>query len=72
MAFCLVVEAHSFKWNNAGKVNATGVHVRAPQIDRKFSTFGPSAIVVTTVMMTRTVRLTFFKVYRFLDFGIPL
>jgi len=53
MALCLGVVAHAFKWNKAGKVNAIGVHVKAPASERNLFSFVPIAIVNPTVTPTR-------------------
>lgn len=59
IAFCFVVFAHTLKWNRAGKVNAIGVHVSAPKIDKNLSSLSPKRMVRATVNATIIALLIF-------------
>lgn len=65
------VSATAFRWNRAGKVNAIGVQVRAPTMDKNLSSLSPSRIVKQTVKNTRMVLEWFLKTCLFLDFYHP-
>ena len=64
--------AHAFKWNAAGRVNAIGVHERAPLNERNLLIFCLSDIVKQTVNTTSNVLVKFLVIYLFLDFGHDL
>ena len=70
MNFQTLVSAHDFKWNRAGKVNAMGVQVKAPKMERNLSSLSPSRIVMATVAPTITVLVMFLSICLLLVFSI--
>lgn len=67
--FYPVVLAHAYKWKEAGRVNAIGVHATAPSRDKNLSILLPSDKVKTTVTITKIVLVIFFIIILFLDLG---
>ena len=70
-AFWDVVSAQAFRWNIAGKVNAIGVQVTEPRIDRNLSSLSPSMIVITTTTQITQVLVMFLLICLFLVFSQP-
>lgn len=68
-AFYGPVFAHAFKWKEAGRVNAIGVHAIAPKSDKNLSILSFSESVKTTVIITKVVLETFLNIILFLDLG---
>lgn len=70
--FASFVEATAFRWNTAGKMNATGVQLTAPRRDKKSSRLSPRAIVNPIENATSKVLDRFLDICLFLVLGHPL
>ena len=68
--FWSLVSAHDLKWKRAGKVNAIGVQVKAPKIERNLSSLSPSMIVMETVAPTIKVLVMFLSICLLLVFSM--
>jgi hypothetical protein len=65
------VSAPALKWNMAGKIKAIGVHIKAPEMDKNLSRESKTRSPATIVKIIIILRVMFFSVCLFFDFGIP-
>lgn len=61
MNFSNLVSAHNFRWNIVGRVNAIGVHAKAPKNAKNDPNLFPNSNAITTVSATMNVLYKFFN-----------